>query len=147
MSRHCQHSSTARTCAIFAYLILACSKCHEVFNHEASQSNHGACWSAAGDRADFLYSAFADVKMLQFNSSKLVPNIIRMTLSCICQKAKTVVVLVVCCSQRPELRWLPHGYRQPSVSDSIWSLPGAYRRILYLTLLSYYDYLLKNRFD
>jgi hypothetical protein len=116
MSRHCQHSSTARTCAIFAYLILACSECHEVFNHEASHSNHGACLSAAGDRADFLYSAFADVKMLQFNSSKLVPNIIRMTLSCICQKAKTVVVLVVCCSQRPEPRWLPHGYRQPSVS-------------------------------
>jgi hypothetical protein len=31
-----------------------------------------------------------------------------MTLSYICQKAKTIVVLVVCCSQRPELRWLPH---------------------------------------
>jgi hypothetical protein len=29
----------------------------------------GACLSAAGDKADFLYSAFADVKMLQFNSS------------------------------------------------------------------------------
>jgi hypothetical protein len=23
----------------------------------------------------------------------------------------------------------PHGYRQPSVSDSIWSSPGAYRRL------------------
>jgi hypothetical protein len=31
-----------------------------------------------------------------------------MALSCICQKAKTNVVLVVCCSQRPKLRWLPH---------------------------------------
>jgi hypothetical protein len=31
-----------------------------------------------------------------------------MALSYICQKAKTVVVLVVCCSKRPELTWLPH---------------------------------------
>jgi hypothetical protein len=108
MSRHCQHSSTARTCAIFAYLLLACSECHELFNHEASQSNCGACLSAAADKVDFLYSACADVKMPQFNSSEIVPNIIGMALSYICQKAKTIVVLVVCCSQRPELRWLPH---------------------------------------
>jgi hypothetical protein len=108
MSRHCQHSLTARTCAIFAYLLLACSECHELFNHEASQSNYGACLSAAGDKAEFLYSAFTDVKMPQFNSSKMVPNIIGLVLSYICQKAKTIVVLVVCCSQRPKLRWLPH---------------------------------------
>jgi hypothetical protein len=69
MSRRCQHILTARTCAIFAYLLLACSECHELFNHEASQSNYGAYLSAAGDKADFLYSAFADVKMLQLNSS------------------------------------------------------------------------------
>jgi hypothetical protein len=69
MSRNCQHSSPARTCAIFAYLLLACSKCHELFNHEASQSIYGACLSAAGDKAEFLYSEFADVKVLQFNSS------------------------------------------------------------------------------
>jgi hypothetical protein len=31
-----------------------------------------------------------------------------MALSYICQKAKTIVVLVVCFSQPPELRWLPH---------------------------------------
>jgi hypothetical protein len=31
-----------------------------------------------------------------------------MALSYICQKAETIVVLVVCFSQRPELRWLPH---------------------------------------
>jgi tRNA nucleotidyltransferase/poly(A) polymerase len=61
---------------------------------------------AAGDNAEFLYAAFADVKILQFNSSKMVPNIIRMALSYICQKAKTMVVLVVCFSKRPELRWL-----------------------------------------
>jgi hypothetical protein len=108
MSRHCQHSSTARTCAIFACFLLACSKCHELFTHEASQSNYGAFLSAAGDKAEFLYSEFADVKMPQFNSSLLVPNIIRMALSYICQRAKTAVVLVVCCSQRPELRWLLH---------------------------------------
>jgi hypothetical protein len=64
--------------------------------------------SAAGDKAELLYSAFADVEMLQFNSSSLVPNTIRNALSYIYQKAKTIVVLVVCCSQRPELRWLPH---------------------------------------
>jgi hypothetical protein len=53
-----------RTCAIFAYLLLACSKCHELLNHKASQSNYGACLSAAGGKAEFLYSEFADVKML-----------------------------------------------------------------------------------
>jgi hypothetical protein len=63
MSRHCQHSSTARTFAIFACLLLACSECHELFNHEAPQSNNGACLSAAGDKAESLYSAFADVKI------------------------------------------------------------------------------------
>jgi hypothetical protein len=31
-----------------------------------------------------------------------------MALSYICQKAKTIVVLEVRCSQRPELRWPPH---------------------------------------
>jgi hypothetical protein len=69
MSQHCQHSSTGRTCAIFACLLLACSERHELFNHEASQGNYGACLSAAGNKADFLFSAFADVQMLQFNSS------------------------------------------------------------------------------
>jgi hypothetical protein len=32
---------------------------------------------------------------------------IRMTLLDICQKAKIIVVLVVCFSRQPELRWLP----------------------------------------
>jgi hypothetical protein len=36
--------------------------------NEASQSSHGACLSAAGDKAEFLNTAFANVKML-FNSS------------------------------------------------------------------------------
>jgi hypothetical protein len=69
MSPHCQHSSTARTCAIFASLLLACSEYHELCNHGASQSNYGACLSAGGDKTEFLFSAFANVKMLQFNSS------------------------------------------------------------------------------
>jgi hypothetical protein len=69
MSRHCQHSSTAKSCAIFAYLLFAGSTCHEPFDHEAYQRNYGACVSAAVDKAEFLFSAFADVKMLQFNSS------------------------------------------------------------------------------
>jgi hypothetical protein len=68
-----------------------------VVNMRASQSNYGACLSAAGDWAEFLYSAFADAKMLQLNSSELVKNIIRMAFSYICQKAKTILVLVVCC--------------------------------------------------
>jgi hypothetical protein len=108
MSRHCQHRSTDETRAISAYLLLACRECHEHFNHEASQSSYGACLSAAGDKAELLCSTFSVVKMLQFNSSSLAPNIIRMALSYICQKAKTIVVLVVCCAQRPKLRWLPH---------------------------------------
>jgi hypothetical protein len=108
MSRHCQHSSTAKTFAIFSYLLLACSKYHELFNHGASLSNYGARLSGAGDKADFLYSAYADDKVLQFNSSQLVPNIIRMAVSYICKKAKTIVILVECFSQRPELRWLNH---------------------------------------
>jgi hypothetical protein len=31
-----------------------------------------------------------------------------MTVSDICQNAKIIVVLVVCFSWQPELRWLPH---------------------------------------
>jgi hypothetical protein len=51
MNRHCKHSSMAKTCAIFAYLILACSECHDLFNHETSQSMYVTCLSAAGDKA------------------------------------------------------------------------------------------------
>jgi hypothetical protein len=59
----------AKTCAIFAYLLLACSKCHELFNHEALESSYCACISAAGPEAEFMCSAFADAKMLPFNCS------------------------------------------------------------------------------
>jgi hypothetical protein len=96
MSRHCKHRSTAKTCASFAYLLLACSECHERFNHGASQSKYCACFSAAGDEAEFMYSAPADLKMLQFTRSFLVRNIIKRALSDVCQKAKTIVILVVC---------------------------------------------------
>jgi hypothetical protein len=54
----------AKPCAVFAYFLLACSECHEVFNHEASQSNYGGHLSAAGGKAEFLYSAGANVEML-----------------------------------------------------------------------------------
>jgi hypothetical protein len=50
----------AKTCVIFACLILACSNCREISNYEASKGNYGDCLSAAGDKAEFLYSAFAD---------------------------------------------------------------------------------------
>jgi hypothetical protein len=76
-------------------LLLACSECLELLSHEALQSNYCACLSGAGDEADFMYSTFADVKMLQFNSCGVLPNIIRMTLSDVCQKAKTIVILAV----------------------------------------------------
>jgi hypothetical protein len=52
--------------------------------------------SSAGDEEEFMYSALAEFKMLQFNSSYLVPNIARMTLSDVYEKAKTIVILVVC---------------------------------------------------
>jgi hypothetical protein len=74
---------------------LACSECHEL-HYEAAKNKYCACLSAAGDDAQFMYSAFADVKMLQFNSSYLVPTITTITLSDVCQKAKTIVILVVC---------------------------------------------------
>jgi hypothetical protein len=131
LSQHCHHSSTARTYAIFAHVLLACSERHERFNHKPLQSNYGACLSAAGDKAEFLYSAFADAKMPQFNGSYLVPNIIRTALSYICQKAKTIVVLVVCCFATRAQMASPHGCRQPSASDSIWSSPGAYGRLFH----------------
>jgi hypothetical protein len=51
----------AKTCALFAFLILACSECHELLSHEASQSNYGTCLSAADDKAKKMYFAFADV--------------------------------------------------------------------------------------
>jgi hypothetical protein len=54
----------AKPCAVFAYFLLACSECHEVFNHEASQSNYGGHLSAAGGKAEFVYSAGANVEML-----------------------------------------------------------------------------------
>jgi hypothetical protein len=40
----------------------------QIFNHEASQSNHGACLRAAGDKAELFDYAIADIKMLNFNS-------------------------------------------------------------------------------
>jgi hypothetical protein len=44
---------------------LVSSECHERYNHEGSQSNYCACLSAADSKAEFMYSAFADVKMLK----------------------------------------------------------------------------------
>jgi hypothetical protein len=47
--------------------------------------------------------------------ARLVPSIISMTLSDTCPKVKTVVVVVVCFSRQPELRWFPHiDIREPS---------------------------------
>jgi hypothetical protein len=69
ISRQCQHRSAAKTYAIFACLLLACSECHELFNHEASQSKYCDCLSAAGAEAEFMYSACAHANVRQFNSS------------------------------------------------------------------------------
>jgi hypothetical protein len=54
------------------------------------------------------------------------------TLSDICQIAKTIVVLVVCVLQQSELRWLPHKYRQSSISRARWLLSEVNGRILYI---------------
>jgi hypothetical protein len=41
-------------------LLLACSKCHELFNHEASQSNYGASVTEAGEKAKTNHAALAE---------------------------------------------------------------------------------------
>jgi hypothetical protein len=98
-------------------VLLACSKFHEL-NHEAFVSNYCACLSAAGDEAEFMDSSFASVKILQFNSSQLVPNIVRMALSDVCQKAKTIVMLVVCLPWPLEHKSHPHmGIGRPPVEE------------------------------
>jgi hypothetical protein len=43
----------AKACAIFTYLLMACSEFHELSNQEASHCNCGACLSVAGDKAEF----------------------------------------------------------------------------------------------
>jgi hypothetical protein len=54
---------------------------------------------------------------------------IRMALLYICQAAKTIVVLVVCFSQRPELRWLPHmDEREPLSAGNMCCPQRAYER-------------------
>jgi hypothetical protein len=50
MGLHCKHSSTAKTYAVFRYVLLACSESHEFLNHEASEGYYCACLSAAGDK-------------------------------------------------------------------------------------------------
>jgi hypothetical protein len=62
-----------------------------------------------------MYPAFSDVGMLQTNSSQLIPSIIRLNSSDICQKAKAIVLLAVCIFWRSELFWLP---------DKVWYEKG-----------------------
>jgi hypothetical protein len=57
-----------------------------------------------------------------------------MALSYICQKAKTIVVLVVCCSQLPELRWLPH----MNIGNPPFPTPFGARRIVLVHMEEYY---------
>jgi hypothetical protein len=75
----------------------------ELFNHEASQSNYCAFLSAAGNQAEFMYSNFAAVEMLQFNSSQLVPIIVRYLPESQdnCDSGGMVFTAIM-------LRWLPH---------------------------------------
>jgi hypothetical protein len=81
--------------------------------------------SAAGDKADFMYSTFADVKMLQFNSFYLAPKNIGMTLSDICQKASWTVILVE--SLPWPLEHKPHLHMDMG-RPPLW---GPYGRIIY----------------
>jgi hypothetical protein len=48
-------------------LLLACSKCHEIFDDEASQSNYGAYVTEAGEKAKKNHAALP--KILQLISS------------------------------------------------------------------------------
>jgi hypothetical protein len=51
-----------------------------------------------------MYSAFADVKLLQFNSPSLAPTV---TSSDICQNSKTTVIIAVLLSWPSAVRVLP----------------------------------------
>jgi hypothetical protein len=97
----------AKTCAIFACLILACSECHELFNHEASQSKHDTCLSAAGNNEEFLCSVFAKFKLnarIQqlLTGTKHYQNGILIYLPESQDNCGSGGML------SPELRWLPH---------------------------------------
>jgi hypothetical protein len=93
-----------------------------IFNHETSQSNYGACLSAACDKAELLYSAFQQL----LTGTKHFQNGIIMYLpesqdNC----GSGAMLFTVTRAQTAP----PHGYRQPSVSDSTWTLPGTYGRL------------------
>jgi hypothetical protein len=71
----------------FCYLckfVIGMQRMPELFNNEASQSNYGACSSAAGDKAEFLFSAFADVKNATIQQLLTGTKHIRMALSYNC---------------------------------------------------------------
>jgi hypothetical protein len=57
----------AKICAIVARLLLAPSECHELLKHTTAllHINYCACLSVAGDKAEFLYSTFADLATIQ----------------------------------------------------------------------------------
>jgi hypothetical protein len=59
-----------------------------------------------------------------------------MALSCIFQKGKTIVVLVVCFSQGSELRRLPHMDMVHPTFRTTYGPRQVYGRILYLNRLS-----------
>jgi hypothetical protein len=110
MSRHCQHSSRARTCACFACFLLACSKCHELFDYEASQSNYIACLGAASNKADFLHSHVLMLKRYHPTATIYQPE---------SQDNCGSDGLLFTATRAP-----PHACRQASLLDSIWSFPG-----------------------
>jgi hypothetical protein len=76
MCRHCNGQNVCHLCLF----IFCMQQIILTFNHEASQRNYCACLSAAGNEAEFVYSAFAATKMPQFNRPQLVPNTTSMTL-------------------------------------------------------------------
>jgi hypothetical protein len=96
------------------------------FYHDASHSNHCACLShsAAGDTAEFMYSAFGDVKRYNSTapdwyktSSEYLPE---------CQDNCGSGGML---SLQPERRWLPHRCRSASFLGAIWLHPEVYGRI------------------
>jgi hypothetical protein len=127
MSRHCQHISMAKTCAICAFFFLACSECHGLFNQEAEQSNCGACLGAASGKAEFFVFRFcrcsnATIQQLLTGTKRYQNGIIIYLPESQDNRGFGGMLFTATQAQMAP----PHGSRQPSVSDYIWSSPGTY---------------------
>jgi hypothetical protein len=74
---------------------LACSKGHELPNHEASQSDYCACLSAAGDEAECI-PHMPMLKCYNSTAPKWYQTLSEWHYQMSARKAKKIVILVVC---------------------------------------------------